>query len=214
MKALVRISILSAALATTALSQAGLILNPGGSAVLPVEEYEIASTVLDTKVREFSIVNAAGQTRATGTAISQVVREAQSGTLTFLYLVQNNGSSLDELNRITVTNFAGWATEVGQDVNNNFSPRQNASLVSRSANGATIGFDFLAAPIGQGMLSPGKWTSVFWIRTNATDYTSGTLNAIDGGIATVDSFAPVPEPGTMAALGLGALALLRRRRKA
>lgn len=194
-----------------AFASAGVIVTPGGAFLLPDEEYVTGVTVEATREETWSITNALGEVNATGRAISQVVREA-GGNLAFLFVVINDETSIDAVNRVTVTDYEGWDIEAGQDLLNLFGP-QKARSVDRTGDGGTIGFAFTEEPIGLGNIDPGEASTVLWLRTNATDYTDGTLNVIDGGVATVLSYAPVPEPATMATLAIGAAAMLRRRRK-
>lgn len=205
------LSLISASLFVAA-AHAGTILPPGGAVLMPDEEYLTGAGVLDTRVESFAIVNALGETKATGTVISQVQVDA-SGFLTFLGVVINDASSLDPIARLSLTDFGGFTTEVAQDFINGYGPRYITSA-DRSSAGGTIGFNFTESPLGRGTLAPGEASMVWWIRTNATQYKDGTVSVINGGVDTVLGFAPaVPEPASIAALAVGAAALLRRRRK-
>jgi hypothetical protein len=53
------------------------------------------------------------------------------------------------------------------------------------------------------------------IKTNATSFGAGSTNVINGAIATVVTFSPVPEPGFYGLIGAGLAGLLyaARRRK-
>lgn len=195
-------------------SAAGVIVTPGSAFVLPEEEIEtLIGDLLAFRSESFAIENALSEVRATGTATSAVY-EALGGGLYFLYQVENDASSLDELNRIAVTNFDGFVVEAGQDVVNGVGP-QKAKSVDRSAAGGTIGFAFTEEPIGLGNIAPGEGSETMWLYVDTSVYRDGTLSIIDGGVDTVLSYAPgvVPEPASLAALSIGAAALLRRRRK-
>lgn len=200
---------------SAAFATAGVIVTPGGAFLLPVEEADGHVTgIVDSRSEAFSITNALGEVRATGVAISQVYATTTGGLL-FAYAVLNDASSLDGINRVTVTNFNGWTVEAGQDVANSGVGTQLASSVDRTAASGTIGFAFTAAPVGLGSIAPGDGSEFLWLKTSATTYRDGTLSVIDGGVDSVLSFAPgvVPEPASMAALAIGAAAMLRRRRK-
>lgn len=192
-------------------SFAATLLSPGSAVLLPDEE-NLGTTVLATRFEAFSIQNALGDVLATGTVGSQVVVDTD-GFLTFLYVVINDATSIDEINRVTITDYTGFTTWVAQDVINGFGP-QRATSADRSPAGGTIGFNFTGSPLGLGKLDPGESSMVLWVHTNATQYKDGTVNVINGGVDTVLGFAPVvPEPASMAALAVGAVALIRRRRK-
>lgn len=189
-------------------------LIPGGSVLVPDLGIPGGYSSIDYRVDNFIGTNALSQVRFTGKLQSFVFKNSTDNTLLFGYIVTNDATSADEIGAVAMTSFAGWTTEVGQDPNaslNSFSP---ATTAQRSANGNTISFQFTGGPIGRGTLAQGTDSYGLMIKTNATAYAAGTVSVLNGGVATVESFAPVPEPGTMVALGAGALALIRRRRKA
>lgn len=205
------LTLISASIVVAA-AHAGTLLPPGGAVLMPDEEYNDTAAVLDTRVESFQITNALGEIKATGTVISQVQLDI-SGFLTFLGVVINDATSVDPIARVSLTDFGGFTTEVGQDFLNGYGPRYITSA-DRSAAGGTIGLNFTESPLGRGTLAPGEASMVWWIRTNATQYKDGSVSVINGGVDTVLGFAPaVPEPASMAALAVGAAALLRRRRK-
>lgn len=142
-----------------------------------------------------------------------------AGDLDFVYQVSNSASSPDSIGRVTATNFTGFATDVGYTttgsslpggafVNGTVAPQ----LVDR-VSADVVGFTFdspATTPI-----SPGAVSTVLVIETDATRYTAGDVNIIDGGVVSVNAYAPtaVPEPTTGAlAIGLLSLGCLRRRR--
>lgn len=78
----------------------------------------------------------------------------------------------------------------------------------------TIGYTF-NPPLNDRLL-PGETSATMVISTNATNFRAGIANVIDGGTTTVASFQPssaVPEPGSLALIGGGLLALAGIRRK-
>lgn len=188
-------------------------LAPGGAVLVPDLSLPGDAAFVDYRSDDFVGMNALSEVLYTGTVESYVFRQA-AGNLIFGYIVHNDAPSIDEISAVSMTDFAGWITEVGQDPFASASSASAATSASRSASGGTVTFNFTRDPLGRGALEQGTASYGMMIRTNATDYTRGTVNVLNGAIATVESFAPVPEPASIAALGVGAAALLRRRKKA
>jgi len=128
--------------------------------------------------------------------------------LDFVYEFTNDPTSADIIGRSTTTNFTGFLTDVG------FAASSPAgSILPFTVDRFTadsIGFTFSAPPV-----FPGQTSAILEIETNALHFQPGTINFIDGGIATVAGFAPtIPEPSSLLLLGSGLLAagaLLRRK---
>lgn len=148
-----------------------------------------------------------------GTATTAVYLNSL-GTLDF-YVQVSNGAGSDPIHRISLFNFAGYTTDVGYRTDA-YSPFSIAgtlapSEANRNLAGSVVGFDFDPDPVNGFNSGVTSYTMV--VRTNATEYTTGNVAIIDGISANAAGFAPVPEPASMAVLGIGALALLRRRRR-
>lgn len=166
------------------------------------------------------------QNGITGVFRSAVYRNT-SNALDFYYQFQNT-SATAAINRITTINFGGFSTNAGfvtTDIDGtagagsggtavNFVAGSQAPVAAdrESGLGSTIGFDFKG---GTDNITPGEISRIFVIRTNATSWSSGSTFMINGGIASVASFQPIPEPSTYALMGAGLLALgmVRRKRK-
>jgi len=131
-----------------------------------------------------------------------------AGDLSFVYQVMNSANSVDGISRLTAINFTGFLTDVGVTTMGASIPgglfvnglSQLPQTVDRSIGGDTIGFNY---PIPFNIL-PGQTSLAMIIETNATAFKPGFFNIIDGGVSTVNAFAPttpaVPESGSTAIL--------------
>lgn len=126
--------------------------------------------------------------------------------LTFTYLLSNDASSAQPIGRLTVNGYAGYLTDASYE-----SPAIGLppTLINRSVSDV-VGFSFFAG-VGPGVLSPGMTSSVMVIQTDAPSWQPNFGSVINGHVSSVPILSPVPEPGTLALLGLGALLMVRRR---
>jgi len=180
----------------------------------------LTGVVIDSAVQPFVGVDSLSNIKFTGTLYAAVIQEV-SGTLSFYYQIHNDLTSPDALERFTNQSFAGFATDVDYRTDGTagivagFDPAVvlvrpvgtiGSRFATRNSTGAVVGFTMPSTGITQGADS--YW---HYIRTNATQYTSGSTALLNGGIATVPTFAPIPEPTTLAMLAVGGFALIRRR---
>jgi hypothetical protein len=186
----ISISMLAVLLALICFAPAGYanLLAPGGSGApdLLTEGGTPVTGILSTPISTGTYK---------GTLESQVFVEA-GGTLDFLYLL-SVASGPDAVNRLTVTDFTGWTTDVGYLAGSGIVP----TSVDRSNSGGTVGFQFGSEPNG---VTAGESTDVLIIETNAKTFTVGTGSTIDGTVFSGGAYAPSPEPASVGLL-LGGL---------
>jgi hypothetical protein len=148
----------------------------------------------------------------------QVVYRNASGFLDFYYQLGITGPApSSHVNWLITQGFAGFTTNVAYDTALNLVPAPSSAVyqaptgVQRTSNGSQITFKW-AAPstpmTGQDIYS-------VLIGTNDTDYTSGTTQLMNSGIANIATFAPGPEPASIVLFGtvIAGVAFLARRRQ-
>jgi len=159
-----------------------------------------------------------------GTLISAVYAES-GGTLDFYYQLLNNPTgakcggagqvACNPLSRLTDSSFDSVATSLGfrTDTGGPFVVGSVAPTTGdRNPGGDVVGFNF--GPPESSKIAPGTNSDILVISTDATTFSSGNASVIDGGVATVASFAPapVPEPGSILLLASGMLGMFAMRR--
>src|SRR4029077_12739266 len=113
--------------------------------------------------------------------------------------------------------FTGFMTDVGFIATGSAIPgglfvdgTQAPQLVGRGLSGDTV--SFIYEGLAPSTFVPGQTSIALVIQTNATAFTAGKFNVIDGGVSTVEAFQPtvarVPDSGSTAILlGLGIIGL-------
>jgi len=200
----------SAAVLSVGLANAQTALAPGG-VVTPVPAVvgfpNDLGTVIASEQFDFTGLDVFNNVVFEGYLFSNVIQQG-NGNLVFGYILGNKSESKDSLGRLSITDFSGFTTSVAQGTPWN-PPYVPVDLATRSSNGRVVSFDWLTG------VQPGVEARFVYVFTDAKHYTDGSASVIDGGIANVATYAPaaVPEPTSIAALGLGAAALIRRRRQ-
>lgn len=179
----------------------------------------VGTQIADTGLLAFTLTDALGTHTAQGTIESLVYdRTGGSGSplLDFYYQVSNGtppADGPDAILSVSSTSFRGWATDVSY-LSTAAGGSDAPTTVDRSSAGGTITFSsFIGGGPGQG-IQPGETSRWLLVSTDASQYKLGSTQVLDGGQASVITFAPGPEPAAIAFFGIGLLitgAVLRKR---
>ncbi len=196
-----------AALGVTAASQA-VILTPGVWSALPGSP-GLPGTIIEDDVVPYSIFGVEA-----GAVQNRVVRK-DDDTLLFLWRVtRNEVTAVAPVRAFRLGGFevptydTNWSTTSVGTV-----PTNHAFLFDQP--GGHVIWQFSTNLGGQDGIMATESSRFFWLDTDATSYArTAQYDLVIGNDVTLlkSTFAPVPEPTSLIALGIGAIALLRRRR--
>jgi hypothetical protein len=212
----VSLAALTAAVSAMSFGQYGQVsLNPGSTVSFPeINSFINSPSGLLTPFTQtsFTGLDTFGNIAFTGVLTSYVFSYDNAGDLAFDYHVSNDSTSVDAINHFSVTDFTGFATAVADDLVVSGPP--SAYFASRSASGDVVSFSYLNLGGDFSEIAPGQTSSDILIFTDAKAFTKGSAQISDGGVATVETYAPqaVPEPVSMSVLALGVATMLRRRK--
>jgi hypothetical protein len=204
-----------AAIVPFLIQQANAIPLPPGMTVFALPEADpIGGTVIATLTDPF--VGGIAPNTYSGEIVSQVISGAVNplGGLTFTYQFNIDISSQDDIGRLTIEGFKNLLIDASFQPGTGVAP----TTIDRGAlnGGDVIGFTFVGPPIGAGLVGPGMISALLVIQTDATTYTIGQGNIIDGAVDNVNILVPgVPDGGaTLLLLGAAFLGVEAFRRKA
>jgi len=212
-----------AGLAFSAPAQANILLV--GATNVPPDVFA-TNPVTDLGNTVLASQTVSGSASTLDISVHEWVVRLPSGTLDFVYQVDNHAASSDGMGRFTVSNFGtgplgsfgpfildtGYVAGTGT-VGLNTQPIPDTVDRLNSAHGNVVGWNFPLLGV-----APGASSAVLVVATDATRYTTGKVAAIDGSSVNLAGYQPiaVPEPSSMVLVGLGVLGLtgygLRRRK--
>lgn len=216
-----RVVLISLAVLACSLPASAAILLPGDTA-FPDLFSGAAGTLLASSSQAFT-------TATYSATLGAAVFRTGAGTLDFYYQLANTSSvtQTGQIARTTDFSFAGFSTDVGFRLDGGSVSGDQANFVNgtkapitvdrNGGVGDVIGFSF--NPPDSAKVLRGETSRVLVIKTNATNFTTGTTSVIDGGTRDLATFAPtgtvIPEPMSVLLMGSGLLAVgvLRRLKK-
>ena len=208
---------LGAAALLAACLAAAVPLVPGTAVTLPgttfADRPELGGTVVQDDLVPFSFVGSPTGGLISGTVQNRVVLTG-AGTYDFYWRVTNDANSAGAVGTLRLGNLLPSAYDADWRADGSGAIAPSFGYLF-DGGGGFVNFDFRN---GTSALEAGTDSRFFFLHTDATAYDKSGFydvgnvgqNASSGFFAT---YAPVPEPAPFAALGVGAVALLRRRAK-
>ncbi|MBV8083299.1 MAG: hypothetical protein JO247_00645 [Chloroflexi bacterium] len=222
----------STALGLAALSGAAVLLPgraaacaiaPGTNTCAPdVLTVSPSATQVATATNTINVTDPSSGATINATYTENVYRDPTNtycaNCLTWVVKVANSWTSTDTVERVTVSNFAGFSTDIGTDSNGapgmTDTGTQSPVNVERNTSGSVLAWDFNTSG---SEIQPGQTSHLLEIETNATQYKPGTVTVQDGVAGSGPGFGPVvPEVvfvPALAAAGGAAFGLFRWRRR-
>jgi len=202
------VAVLAAVVLVNASSALSALLPPGGSVVPNATASPAGATQLATtgNVAFTALVDPAAYSGTLNTTVyrNDAANPFGLNGLTFTYLLTNNATSRDSLERFVANNFTSFQVDVGIN-----GAGRAPSTVDRQPSGGAVGWDWSSVP----PIAPGTSSTLLVMHTNATLFAASTDSILNTFPAVVASLGPVvPEPATLGAVALGGLALVVRRR--
>jgi hypothetical protein len=202
-------------------------LAPGGSIFTPAEPDPTGGAVIGVETLLFGT---GGPSGFSGTLTTIVIRDDPSNPfanignpdilqhgLTFVYQLKNDPTSATSLSRMTDADFSGFATDVSWQVPT--LGRVPTTTDRSSGLGSDIDWNFVAAPVGLGLLDPGASAANLVIQTSSGTFVDSTAVIANSSNASalVPIYAPfqaaVPEPSCCAAVVFCALLIRQSGRR-
>jgi hypothetical protein len=178
---------------------------------------ELIGTLEFDAYQDFSIVGAQGfggiDPLYSATLLTRMVRSNQTGMLTMNFQIQDSSPDLiGSISHIEITGFEGVVTRVEYRNELTGPNLLGPDSAARSEDGSMISFGF-----GNGLGSSDS-SKFFFAMLDVADYDfdglnpTATIYLTSGESVSLDINPPVPAPGALALLGMGGLAISRRRR--
>ncbi len=194
-----------------------VVLDPGKVVDVPEFDGLLEGDFVEQKTDLVELKDADGKVCSKGLVFSVITKK--DGKLQFYYVLRNDASSMGKFVRLGLADFTGCKTDVDADKSPHSDGTEGSIFpgkADRSNDGKFVNFVFSGAPKEQRVL-PGDQSARIRIKTDATQYQRGAASFRDdkGCVGFTQTLVPqcvAPEPGSMIAMAVGALALVRRKR--